>query len=227
MTLDEILALPYNGVVTPRDDVDIDTAIGDYEGQSDFSRGFTVDDYRKEYRNHGEPVRHWAAIENGESYIEQTLDPEIRVLVLTDMRDLKRPNFGQITAGDLKHCGIPDEIFLAPNDRVLYPNRSRAATWKGEFENDVITLPRLFIHSVKRLYSESNLISPDDYEVDGRVLTWVGAGDAPESVVVLYRYTPQYEFRGEGDRQAFEGADAGRLPQIVPVFLLGEEDEVE
>ncbi len=194
---------------------------------SPFSQGFTVEDYRARYREHGETVRWWKAVEAGVSYIEQELDAAVRVVVLNDSRDLKHPDFGQLTVGDLKHCGVPDEIFLAPYDRVLYPKRWRPTTHTGEFEDDELTLPRLLINSVQQIYSGSTLVAPDDYTLTGRVIRWIGAGAAPENPRILYRFTPQYEFRGEGDREPFHGADAGMLPQIVPLFLLAEGDEIE
>lgn len=200
-----------------------------------FASGFIIEDYRARYREHGTQVRVWHAVDmpdgaagvglNGRKYVEQVLDPAVRVLLSSKRIDDDEPDSTLIRVGDLQYAGIPDEILLRLNSRVLVLDDERDGEFKASFTVDeTLELPRLHIARVEAVYTSSGAADVLDYQIEDNVIRWIN-GSPPAQVTVQYWYHPQYEFRGDGDKQAFLAGDGGRMPQIVPLHLLAEGEE--
>ena len=107
-----------------------------------FGQGFVADDYRKQFREHGERIRHWAAFPdapagivgpNGETperdgalYVESELNPEWRFLVTGVRAEVSDVDgLGQISTGACDFSCLPDELEVARLDRIVLVERPR------------------------------------------------------------------------------------------------------
>lgn len=204
-----------------------------------FTEGLTGEDFRTiANQGHGRAVRWWQAMtgvadnsgRDGITLEEVSLSSEIKVLVFNDGMEVTDPEFGRIRIGDIRHSGMPDEIELAIHDRTLYPDRYHHSTEKitpsgTQFDN----LNHLFvvgIHQIK--LANGTTVDALKYELYGRQIKWRDPSYIPsQPYSVRYRWNPQYEFRGDGERLAPLGEDDVRLPQIVPLHLVPANKERE
>ena len=108
-------------------------------GKAAFGQGITLDDYRKEFRQHGERIRHDRALVgmpldargpngevpdgNGTLYIENPLPEGVRVLISQTESDITDSEWGIFKAGSTSIACCLDELELARLDRVTLLDR--------------------------------------------------------------------------------------------------------
>jgi hypothetical protein len=201
-----------------------------YTGGSPASKGLAAEDYRKQYRIYGEPIRWWKALpvpvgtpgreRNGYLYEEQTLAPEIRVLIYQNRRDIQGTPFGSVTAGQSMISVMPDEVHLARGDRILATQRlqrARARIRREAGNSDVLPIP----HAVELVWAVgagTTFVAGEDFALssDGRAIEWLGAlqPEAGQEYGLEWTYRPMYVFLGQMNQEHALGTDGLLLPQI-------------
>ena len=193
---------------------------------SPFSQGILVDDYNKEFAQHGELIRHDRCFRkapeemagpNGETverdgnlYIENEDARDARVLIGSTERDIMDAEFGLISQGQTSISCDPAIIELARYDRVILISRRvlsrQAFAPSGEARDE------LDFYRAAEIVSLSAGEATLEVEDDGRsFLRWIGA--PPPLCRVEFRYLPQYVYLDVSDRNPPRGADGKRLLQ--------------
>jgi hypothetical protein len=197
-----------------------------------FSQGIITDDYRAQFREHGERVRHWMAFgkapdnavgPNGETperdgnlYVENILSDEVRVLITETEREVYDVEFGLLSKGRASIACLPDEIEPARNDRFVLLDKlflgRLAIGCSGEVSD---SLGRGFVREILSVIADGAVLSTAAYDLteadDGiSQITWKGA--IPETALINFRYNPAFVYLDVSDRNPPRGADRKRLP---------------
>lgn len=235
-TVDEILGLPYgeSSTAVPEDAETVNSL--EYPGQSAFAEGLTAGDFRREYRRHGQRIRWWKALRdvptgftgpngetrvsgNGPVYLEQPLESGVRVLFWQSQEIKITAEFGVIDSGTTMIGCLPDEMELAPFDRILALDQRlppERVVQQGE-----APLPASYPAAVLNVWTFGELIDPSTYGLEGREIIW--HGEVPEGdLVIEFQRHPLYEFRGELNHLQPIDSDGVRLPQRGALRLVSK-----
>ena len=192
--------------------------------------GLTAEDYRRQFRLEGEPIMWWKAFaanagvlgpngevpdKGGRIYVQQTLDPVVRVMITRTTRELMDEEFGVLPKGSTAIACLPDEILLSPKDRVLLVNRRYAGRTMIVASGDATDpLPFQNIASITSVLGASGLVSASNYAVSaaGTGITWSGTPPTGNVSVELL-YQPLYIYLDLYDQNPPVGHDALFLPQ--------------
>jgi hypothetical protein len=209
----------------------------DYSGTSPQSSGMTAEDYRREYRLHGRPVRWWKAVylpegetgpdgeareKNGYCFIEQltaidgvTALTEIRAMFWGTQRMFPHEQFGVVSRGSQEIGVLPDEIHLAKPDRVCLTDVAwlqRQFVTRGATDTDLLTFKP--VAEIVSVVVEGEVVSVEDYEDVDTGIRWLsGAPSAGTKYHVEYKHHPLFEFLGSEKQIVQKGADGLYLPQ--------------
>jgi hypothetical protein len=195
-----------------------------------FSQGIITDDYRQQFREHGERVRHWMAFSgatenavgpNGETperdqilYVENVLPPEVRVQITETEREVFDVEFGLLSKGRAALACLPDELEPARGDRFVLVEKlfmARVALACSGGASD--SLDRRFVSEIVSVIADGEEVSSyslDEDEAGTGKIVWSGA--APQNALVNFRFHPQFVYLDISDRNPPRGADGKRLP---------------
>lgn len=197
-----------------------------------FSKGLLADDFRAQFQQHGERVRHWMAFagapdnavgpggetpeRDGILYLENVLPDGVRVLITETEREIYDADFGMLSKGRASLACLPDELEPARGDRFVLVEKlflARVALACGGGHSD--SLERRFVSEIVSVIADGEALAPSDYELseadDGTgVVTWNGS--APQTALVNFRFHPQFVYLDISDRNPPRGSDGKRLP---------------
>lgn len=251
LTVDELLALPYSISVGTGSSLSGNSSgdgsvevlslpelLGlDYIGGPAFSKGLIADVFRQNIAGNGERVKWLRAVEgelgpNGEQptragkvFVEQPLASGVRVFLYQNTRDVAIEEFGLLARGSAMISFMPDEIDPIRDDRFVALERTLTSrmtlTPSGEAFD---ALEHAEPVSISAMFAPGRRFLPSEFSVSARGIEWTGAPPT-ESVTVIYKYRPHFEWQGENAHQAFIGQDGARLPGSGPVRLLSAREE--
>ncbi len=188
--------------------------------------GITSEDYREQFGQHCERIRHFACFPNapeemvgpnsetverdGNLYVESELGESVRVAISSTERAVFDAEFGLISQGQTSIACLPDEVELARGDRVILIDRRvlarKAFIPSGEHRDELDYFRAVELLSVSE--GEATL----EVEDDGRsFVRWIGA--PPLLCRITYRRHPQFVFLDISDKTPPFGSDEKRLPQ--------------
>ncbi|HEX9998367.1 MAG TPA: hypothetical protein VGB45_14610, partial [Abditibacterium sp.] len=197
-----------------------------------FSQGIITEDYRTQFHEHGERVRHWMAYNgapdgamgpNGETanrhgilYVENVLPEEVRVLITETQREVYDVDFGLLSKGRASIACLPDELEPARNDRFVLLDKlfvgRLAIACSGESSD---SLGRSFVREILSVIADGEVLSVSDYQLteaeDGTSeITW--GATIPQTALINFRHNPAFIYLDVSDRNPPRGADQKRLP---------------
>lgn len=222
-----------------------------YDGVSASTVGLTAEDYRREYRLHGRPIRWWKALhvgvgntgpddirpeQNGYCYIEQEtlLDGEtelagLKVAVFWNtQKGVPHQQWGYVSVNSTEISVLPDEIELARMDRLCPADvsvRRNVQITKVSGSHDL--LPFKPVAEITSIVANGVTLSAASYEVEAQGIHWLSAiPNAGTKLVVEYRDNPQFEVTGTDKGLMQKGADELYLPQRCTIQALQPDDEI-
>ena len=182
--------------------------------------------FRMRHRQRGERYRWLKAYQvpegtagresNGYLYVEQTLNSAVRCLVDNTTVEMQGADFGIYPQGSTSISVMPDESFLAHNDRIVLSDRrmlTREQVTRGAGATDTLMHP--YIASVSEVRRGTTAyVATTNYTVAGNVITWVAGGpSAGQEYLVEYSVSPLFEFIPVLSRLPRPSKDTTLMPQ--------------
>ncbi len=194
--------------------------------------------FRAALRRQGERVRWFKALESsdynptynaydrnspvetefGFVYVEQTLAPDVRVLITGFRTTMQTPDMGLIKVGNCKIACLPDEVLLNRMDRLVLLQRTE--TTREVIRRGVDRLLRPYAHAIKRIdqmgAGGTTTFSPGDYELseDGTSIVWTSGGpDIDSDYSVEYAFRPIMWYLNDDNQSARPSKYGELLPQ--------------
>jgi hypothetical protein len=217
------------------------------------AQGFDAEEFRRDMRLHGEPVRWFRAIpktgaaghdpatgsygrnsgadSNDIDYVEQELDPAVRVLVYQAQASAPDAEYGNVPTGATEMSYMPDELQPHTLDRLVLPKRRLVKrdilTRSGAGLLDALPAsgPAVQIQLVMQGNTEGAAVYPGTaYQLTGDSIEWkvatvagVTRPAAGSTYVVEWLYSPGYLARGDGER--FYALDDNDVPLPQQIAL--------
>lgn len=222
-----------------------------YTGATAFSSGMTAEDFRREYRKHGRPVRWWKALHvgvgntgpgdirpeaNGYCFIEQetlkdgeTALAGLKVAIFWSTQGgVPHQEFGYVRMDSTEVGVLPDEIELSRMDRLCPADvsvRRNVQITKVSGTHDL--LPFKPVAEIVSIMANGVVLSAASYEVEARGIHWLSAiPSVGTKLIVEYRDNPLFEVTGTDKGLMQKGADDLYLPQRCMIQALQPDDNI-